>query len=223
MEEDVAPGPRPAGPSRIPGPPPRWYGPCGTPTQRSCLWVTLRHGGTPWQRLRGPAPVTPVPPRPRHAPGSGRAEAASAEKMPGTGDPRTGGSALRGGMGAPGGSVWGRMGARGCPLFPDGAEEEWRSWGRVASGGEMCLSVQQGLRAGNVPAKVWCPSMVWPWHPVEIVGEGKGHLAPEQPAWAGGQPGDPQGSPNTAGSTSPHSPHTRVHTHAPRYTRRAWL
>ncbi|XP_032052519.1 neuronal-specific septin-3 isoform X2 [Aythya fuligula] len=90
MEEDVTPGPRPAGPSRIPGPPPRRYSPCGTPTQRSCLWVTLQHGGTPWQRLRGPAPVTPVPPRPRHAPGSGGAEAVPAEKMPGTGDPRTG-------------------------------------------------------------------------------------------------------------------------------------
>ncbi|XP_040410513.1 neuronal-specific septin-3 isoform X2 [Cygnus olor] len=90
MEEDVSPGPRPAGPSRIPGPPLRRYGPSGTPTQRSCLWVTLRHGGTPWQRLRGPAPVTPVPPRPRHAPGSGGTEAAPAEKTPGTGDPRTG-------------------------------------------------------------------------------------------------------------------------------------
>ncbi|XP_035167053.1 neuronal-specific septin-3 isoform X2 [Oxyura jamaicensis] len=90
MEEDVAPGPRPAGPSRIPGPPPRRYGPSGTPTQRSCLWVTLRHGGDPWQRLRDPAPITPVPPRPRHAPGPGGAEAAPAEKMPGTGDPRTG-------------------------------------------------------------------------------------------------------------------------------------
>ncbi|XP_047934834.1 neuronal-specific septin-3 isoform X2 [Anser cygnoides] len=90
MEEDVSPGPRPAGPSRIPGPPPRRYGPSGTPTQRSCLWVTLRHGGAPWQRLRGPAPVTPVPPRPRHAPGPGGTEAAPAEKMPGTGDPRTG-------------------------------------------------------------------------------------------------------------------------------------
>lgn len=85
----------------------------------------------------------------------------------------------------------------------------------------MCLSVQQGLRAGNVPGNVWCPSMVWPWHPVGIVGEGKGHLAPGEPAWAGGQPGDPQGSPDTL----PRSLHMRVHTHThtPRYTHRAWL
>uniref|UniRef100_A0A8B9M2V4 Septin 3 n=1 Tax=Accipiter nisus TaxID=211598 RepID=A0A8B9M2V4_9AVES len=80
MEEDVAPHrsrlPAPGGPSglsRIPGPPPRRDGPLGTPaapTKRSCLSVTLRRaggvgGGPPWERLRGPAPVTPVPPRPR--------------------------------------------------------------------------------------------------------------------------------------------------------------
>lgn len=79
----------------------------------------------------------------------------------------------------------------------------------------MCLSVQQGLRAGNVPGNVWCPSMVWPWHPVGIVGEGKGHLAPGEPAQAGGQPGDPRGSPDT----SPHSLHTCVHH---KYMHRAW-
>ncbi|XP_042648940.1 neuronal-specific septin-3 isoform X2 [Tyto alba] len=76
MEEDVtphrsrppAPG-GPTGPSRIPGPPPRRDGLLGTPTKRSCLSVTLRRagGGPPWERLRGPAPVTPVPPRPRPA------------------------------------------------------------------------------------------------------------------------------------------------------------
>ncbi|XP_049678031.1 neuronal-specific septin-3 isoform X3 [Accipiter gentilis] len=80
MEEDVAPHRSrlpapggPTGPSRIPGPPPRRDGPLGTPaasTKRSCLSVTLRQaggvgGGPPWERLRGLAPITPVPPRPR--------------------------------------------------------------------------------------------------------------------------------------------------------------
>lgn len=80
MEEDVtprrsrplAPG-GPTGPSRIPGPPLRRDGPLGAPaapTKRSCLSVTLCRasgggGGPPWERLRGPAPVTPVSPRPR--------------------------------------------------------------------------------------------------------------------------------------------------------------
>lgn len=104
MEEDIAPrrsclpNPRgPTGPSRIPGPPPRRDGPLSAPTaptKRSCLSVTLCRvgrggGGPPWERLRGLAPVTPVPPRPRPTTaegvqrrgGPGGAEAALATKM----------------------------------------------------------------------------------------------------------------------------------------------
>ncbi|XP_056197817.1 neuronal-specific septin-3 isoform X2 [Falco biarmicus] len=80
MEEDVAPRrsrlPTPGGttgPSRIPAPPLQRVGPLrapAAPTKRSCLLISLRRvgeggGGPPWERLRGPGPVTPVPPRPR--------------------------------------------------------------------------------------------------------------------------------------------------------------
>lgn len=120
------------------------------------------------------------------------------------------------GRGHPGARCGAGWGARGRPLFPSGAEEQRRCWGRVASGGEMWLADQQGPRAGNVPgaAKLWCPSMAWPWHLVGTVGEGKGHVPLKQPDQAGGQPGDPHGSPDTTGSTPPRCPHTRVHTHA---------
>lgn len=76
MEEEIAlprsclsaPG-SPSGPSRIPGPSRRRDGALAVaaPTKRSCLSVTLRRAwpGLPWERLRGPAPVTPIPPRPR--------------------------------------------------------------------------------------------------------------------------------------------------------------
>ncbi|XP_065598868.1 neuronal-specific septin-3 isoform X3 [Cyrtonyx montezumae] len=97
MEKDIAsalcpPASRLAGPSRIPGPLPRRDGPTGAPTQRSCLWVTLRQGagGPPWQRLRVPAPITPVAPCPRPASGHGGDEVASVEKMSGTRDLCTG-------------------------------------------------------------------------------------------------------------------------------------
>ncbi|XP_071588408.1 neuronal-specific septin-3 isoform X1 [Heliangelus exortis] len=77
MEEEIAPHrsrlPAPGSPastSRIPGPRWRRDSPLGVPidaTKRSCLSVTLCRGGggAPWERLRGPALVTPVPPRPR--------------------------------------------------------------------------------------------------------------------------------------------------------------
>ncbi|XP_067997853.1 basic proline-rich protein-like [Melanerpes formicivorus] len=117
MEEDVpahrsrlpVPG-GPTSPSRIPGPPPRrdsLLGAPSTPTKRSCLSVTLRRGcgGPPWERLRSPAVVTPVPPRPRplttegpqRCGGPGGAEAALAVRMgvPSS-PPHSGGSLLRG-------------------------------------------------------------------------------------------------------------------------------
>ncbi|XP_031456147.1 neuronal-specific septin-3 [Phasianus colchicus] len=97
MEEDIAsalcpPASRLAGPSRIPYPMPRQAGLPSAPTQRSCLWVTLRQGagGAPWHRPRAPAPVTPVAPCPRLVSGRGAAEVTPVEKMSGTGDPRTG-------------------------------------------------------------------------------------------------------------------------------------
>lgn len=118
MEEDITPHRSrlpvlggPTGPSRIPGPPPRRDGPLSTPaasTKRSCLSVTLRRaggggGGPPWERLRGPAPITPVPPRPRPTVAEGPqrhgspggAEAAPAAKMGVPCSlPRSGGSPL---------------------------------------------------------------------------------------------------------------------------------
>ncbi|XP_027642541.2 neuronal-specific septin-3 isoform X1 [Falco rusticolus] len=104
MEEDVAPRrsrlPTPGGttgPSRIPAPPLQRVGPLrapAAPTKRSCLLISLRRvgeggGGPPWERLRGPGPVTPVPPRPRppateglqRRGSAGGTEAAPAAKM----------------------------------------------------------------------------------------------------------------------------------------------
>ncbi|XP_042746330.1 neuronal-specific septin-3 isoform X1 [Lagopus leucura] len=97
MDEDAAsalcpPASRLAGPSRIPGPMLRRAGSPSAPTQRSCLWVTLRQGagGAPWHRPRAPAPITPVAPCPRLVSGHGGAEVTPVEKMPGSGDPRSG-------------------------------------------------------------------------------------------------------------------------------------
>ncbi|XP_065533088.1 neuronal-specific septin-3 isoform X4 [Lathamus discolor] len=91
MEEDVAHHrghpPVPGGPSRIPAPSQRRDSPLGAPTKRSCLSVTLRQasagaGGFLWERLRGPAPITPVPPRPRPTVAEGSQRRGGAEASP---------------------------------------------------------------------------------------------------------------------------------------------
>lgn len=130
MEEDIAlhrsclsaPG-SPSGPSRIPGPPRRRDSPLGVPasTKRSCLSVTLRRGGggLPWERLRGPAPVTPIPPRPRPVAAegpqrhgsSGGAEATPVAKMGvSCTPPHSGGSPLTGWAGQGEGGTKGSLG-----------------------------------------------------------------------------------------------------------------
>lgn len=187
MEDDVAPHrsrlPALGGPSRIPGPPPRRDGPLGSPaapTKRSCLSVTLCRagggsGGPPWERLRGPAPVTPVPPRPRPVAaeglhrrgGPGGAEAAPAVKMgvP-CSPPRSGGSLLLG---------WGWAGQgggrhQGVPL--------WWHHGARCGAGPLGVAGGRGGGWGLAP-----PGVVSPWPtPGAQVGEGRWEVSP----WHGG-------------------------------------
>lgn len=177
MEEDIAPhrsclpNPRgPTGPSRIPGPPPRRDGPLSAPaapTKRSCLSVTLCRagragGGPPWERLRGLAPVTPVPPRPRPVTtegvqrrgGPGGAEAALSAKMgvP-CSPPRSGGSPLPGWAGQGGGRH------QGLPRWCHGA---WHGAAPCGSWGVTWQRIEIPLLGVIPPSPT---PAVWDWHP----------------------------------------------------------
>lgn len=117
----------PSGPSCTPDPSQRQDSPfsVAASTKRSCLSVTLRRGGggLPWERLRGPAPVTLIPPWPRPVVAEGpqrhgssdRAEATPVAKM-GVScvQPRSGGSPLMGWAGGGRHQVvpWRRHGAQ---------------------------------------------------------------------------------------------------------------
>lgn len=113
MEEDIALRrsclSAPGSPSRSRGPPRRWDSPLGVAasTKRSCLSVTLRQagGGLRWERPRGPAPVTPIPPRPRPVVAEGPQRRSSSDGAQATPvvkmgvsctPPRSGGSARTG-------------------------------------------------------------------------------------------------------------------------------
>lgn len=117
MEEDIAlhrsclstPG-SPSGPSHIPGPSRQRDSPLdvAASTKRSCLSVTLRRAGgggrgLPWERLRGLAPFTPIPPRPmpvaaerpqRHGGSDGAKATPVAKTGVSCAPPRSGGSPL---------------------------------------------------------------------------------------------------------------------------------
>lgn len=185
MEEDVTPHrsrlPTLGSPRRIPGPSSRRDGPLGiptTPTKRSCFSVTLCRaaGGPPWERLRGPAPITPVPPRPRPAAaegpqrhdGPGWAEAASAAKMgvP-CSPPRSGGSLLPGWAGKRGGRH-------------QGVPRQWRHHGTRCGGGPSGAAGGHGGGWG-LPT----PGAISPWPtPGMQVDEGRREVS----SW-GGEPG----------------------------------